>query len=92
MSSLNWQLQPLRSFWQGVNWENQPLAPTIGTQNGDSYPTLSFMMSVRQYFRAISWTGIPEIAVTTHEPTPSNAIDESNETLENFLDDISKFF
>jgi hypothetical protein len=50
-------------------------------------------MSVSQYFRAISWTGIPEIAATTPEPKlSSNSIDASNETLEDFLDDISQFF
>lgn len=92
MSSSDWRLQPLRSFWQSVNWENQPLATTISTQSGSRNPTLNFLMPVSEYFRAISWTGIPEIAVTSHEPTSSKAIDENNETLENFLDDISKFF
>jgi hypothetical protein len=51
-------------------------------------------MSVREYFRAISWTGIPEIAASPPEAklSSSSTIDESNETLEDFLDDISKFF
>lgn len=92
MSIPDWRLQPLRNFWQGVNWENQPLAQVTTTQDGRSYPTLSFLMSVRQYFRAISWTGIPEIAATSHEHTPINNIEENSVTVESFLDDISKFF
>ncbi|OYQ64569.1 hypothetical protein B9G53_11095 [Pseudanabaena sp. SR411] len=94
MSSSDWRLQPLRSFWQSVNWENRAIAPvSTNNTNGKGAPTLSFLMSVREYFRAISWTGIPEIAATTAEFKPSsNPIDESNETLEDFLDDISKFF
>ena len=92
MSSSDWLLQPLRSFWQGVNWENRAIAP-ITSNNGKGAQTLSLLMSVRQYFRAISWTGIPEIAATTPEPKlSSNSIDASNETLEDFLDDISQFF
>lgn len=91
MSTSDWRLQPLRSFWQSVNWENRAIAPV--SNNGKSAPALSFLMSVREYFRAISWTGIPEIASTAVELKPSgNPIDESNETLEDFLDDISKFF
>ena len=100
MSSPDWRLQTLRNFWQGVNWENRAIAQfASNNQNNNngsngSVPTLSFLMSVREYFRAISWTGIPEIAATSHESKPSNTplVDESDETLENFLDDISKFF
>ncbi|GBO52722.1 hypothetical protein APA_391 [Pseudanabaena sp. lw0831] len=92
MSSSDWRLQPLRNFWQGVNWENRVIAP-ITSNNGKGSPTLSLLMSVRQYFRAISWTGIPEIAASASEPKQSsNSIDASNETLEDFLDDISQFF
>ncbi|MCX5934904.1 MAG: hypothetical protein NTU99_08990 [Pseudanabaena sp. LacPavin_0818_WC45_MAG_42_6] len=92
MSSSDWRLQPLRNFWQSVNWENRAIAP-ITSNNGKGAQTLSLLMSVRQYFRAISWTGIPEIAATTPEPKlSSNSIDASNETLEDFLEDISQFF
>ncbi|TYQ26071.1 hypothetical protein [Pseudanabaena sp. UWO310] len=91
MSSSDWQIQPLRSFWQGVNWENRTIAPV--SNNGQASQSLSLLMSVREYFRAISWTGIPEIAVTSSDTKFSNSsVDESNETLEDFLDDISKFF
>lgn len=94
MISSDWRLQPLRSFWQGVNWENRAIASaTITSINGRGALTLSLLLPVREYFRAISWTGIPEIAAATFEPKlASNPIDESNETLEDFLDDISKFF
>jgi len=94
MSSPDWQLQPLRSFWQNVNWENRAIAPVLisnPSNNNGSAPILSLLMSVREYFRAISWTGIPEIAASPTEVKLST-IDASNETLEDFLDDISKFF
>ncbi len=92
MSSPDWRLQPLRGFWQGVNWDNRAIAP-VTNSNGKVAPTLSYIMSVREYFRAISWTGIPEIAAKAAEPQHSSKpIDESNETLEDFLDDISNFF
>jgi hypothetical protein len=92
MSSSDWRLQPLRNFWQGVNWENRAIAP-IAINNGQSAQPLSLLMSVREYFRGISWTGIPEIAATAPEPKLSiSAIDANTETLEDFLDDISQFF
>ena len=92
MSSSDWRLQPLRSFWQSVNWDNRAIVPII-SNNGKVSLTLSLLMSVREYFRAISWTGIPEIAASESEPKlSSNSIDASNETLEDFLDDISQFF
>ena len=96
MSSSDWRLQPLKSFWQNVNWDNRRLVVTPAS-NGSvaNATTLSFLMPVREYFRAISWTGIPAIAVTSTEAKLSNAqaeADESKETLEDFLDDISKFF
>ena len=95
MSIPDWRLQPLRGFWQGVNWENRAVQISIANtiSNGKGAPTLSFLMSVREYFRAISWTGIPEIAATNADvKLSSDSIDENNETLEDFLDDISKFF
>jgi hypothetical protein len=92
MSSSDWRLQPLRNFWQGVNWENRVIAP-LSSNNGQTAPTLSLLMSVREYFRGISWTGIPEIASAMPESKLSiSAIDSNNETLEDFLDDISQFF
>jgi len=91
MSTSDWRLQQLRIFWQGVNWENQVAPVGVNILNG-SYPTLSFLMPVRQYFRAIAWNGMPKIAATVHQHETSNTIDENSETLESFLDDISKFF
>lgn len=94
MSTSDWRVQPLRNFWQNVNWENRAIAPaSISNVNNGIAPVLSLLMSVREYFRAISWTGIPEIAAPQPElKLTSSTIDESNETLEDFLDDISKFF
>ena len=94
MSTSDWRVQPLRNFWQNVNWENRAIAPASisNANNNGSAPVLSLLMSVREYFRAISWTGIPEIAASPPEVKLTSSTDESNETLEDFLDDISKFF
>ena len=98
MNSPDWRLHSLRNFWQTVNWENRvfDLVPSnsSNTNNGKSSSVLSFLMPVREYFRAFSWTGIPEIAVTSHQAVSNSdsKVDESRETLEDFLDDISNFF
>ncbi|NUN64101.1 hypothetical protein HCU40_04885 [Pseudanabaena biceps] len=91
MSTSDWRLQPLQTFWQNVNWENQAIAPTRNL-NGKAPESLSFLMSVKDYFRAISWTGILEIASTSEPKIVHPPIDETQETLEDFLDDISNFF
>jgi hypothetical protein len=92
MSSPDWRLQPLQVFWQSVNWENQAIAPT-NSSNGKVPQALSFLMSVRDYFKAISWNGIPEIAAPAEIQTPiTPPIDPSKETLDDFLDDVYKFF
>jgi hypothetical protein len=90
----NWQVQSLRNFWQEVNWDNRTLVTTV--DNHQSVSSLSFTMSVREYFRAIAWTGVPAIAMTNTaakaEAKANPPIDESKETLEDFLNDISSFF
>ncbi|CAN1213375.1 hypothetical protein TUMEXPCC7403_24430 [Tumidithrix helvetica PCC 7403] len=94
-----WTQQSVRSFWQGVNWENRPQVVTaapsqgIGNLNGHVAiaPTLDLKLSVNQYFSMIPWSGIPLAAA----PTPSLGVakvEEKKETLEDFLDDISSFF
>lgn len=94
MSSPDWRLQPLKSFWQTVNWENRPITQVSGTSNGKVIQTLSLLMSVKDYFRAISWTGVPAIAAPMPEKLKSTpSLEEENSaTLEDFLDDVSKFF
>lgn len=95
VSSSDWCLQPLRSFWQNVNWDNRAIAK-VSNDNTNISPVLSLLMPVREYFRAIAWTGTPEIAATLLETKLSSnvksTVEESRETLEDFLDDISKFF
>lgn len=99
MNRPDWRLQSLRSFWQGINWDNRAIAPVISNPT-NSASTLSLLMSVREYFRSIAWTGIPDIASTAIDPklnpklnsNSNSAVDENRETLEDFLDDISKFF
>lgn len=93
-SDSDWRVQPLRSFWQSVNWDNLPLVTTA--DNHQVVSSLSFTMSVRDYFRAIAWTGVPTIAMTNTvakaEAKASLVVDETKETLEDFLNDVSSFF
>jgi hypothetical protein len=83
-----WMLQNVRSFWQGVNWENRPLEQT---EIGMGLRELSFKMSVGNYFSSISWTGKAAIA----QPTIQSSVIEDrgkSETLDDFIEDISQFF
>ncbi len=95
VSTSDWRLQPLRSFWHSVNWDNRAIAK-VSSNNPNTAPVLSLLMPVQEYFRAVAWTGAPEIAATMPETKLSSnvksTVDESRETLEDFLDDISKFF
>ncbi len=89
----DWRVQSLRSFWQEVNWDNRTLVTTVDNQHIVS--SLSLTMSVREYFRAIAWTGVPAIATTNtvaKAEAKANLVDETKETLEDFLNDISSFF
>jgi hypothetical protein len=89
----DWRLKSLRNFWQEVNWDNRTLVTTV--DNHQSVANLSFTMSVREYFRAIAWTGVPAIAMTNtaaKAEAKADPVDESKETLEDFLNDISSFF
>jgi hypothetical protein len=95
--------QTVKSFWQDVNWENRP-APVLAVQpetNGKATisqlpsPSLSFTfdmkMSVRDYLNAIPWSGAPIIAASE----PAAVFDDDKykiDTLDDFLEDISKFF
>lgn len=94
MSSPDWRIQPLKGFWQSVNWENRPITQVSNTSNGKVIQTLSLLMPVKEYFRAISWTGVPAIAATIPDKlnTTPPSIDDNSATLEDFLDDVSKFF
>ncbi len=89
--SSTWMLQSVRSFWQGVNWENHPLE-LISPPNSDGTPTvLSLKLAVKQYFSLIAWTGD---SIAPQATTPNLPIDDDDksETLDDFIDDISKFF
>jgi hypothetical protein len=95
--------QTVKSFWQEVNWENRP-APVVVQPETNGKPTISplpspslsftfdMKMSVRDYLNAIPWSGAPIIAA----PEPVAAVVEDGkykiDTLDDFLEDISKFF
>ncbi|MEI6426861.1 MAG: hypothetical protein WCO45_00525 [Pseudanabaena sp. ELA607] len=92
--------QTVRSFWQNINWDNRPLMNPPPSQGNDEVvgalltADLSFAMSVKDYFVAVSWEGTPEIGVIPnggdshrHESKLGN-----DATLDDFLEDLSKFF
>jgi len=73
--------QSVKAFWQGVNWENHAIS---------SLKSHSMTSNVRDYFGMIPWSGVA-IAQSVPKPIMPQNTDKS-ETLEDFLDDISKFF
>jgi hypothetical protein len=73
--------QSVKAFWQGVNWENRALAVT---------KSKSVMVTVGDYFGVVPWSGVA-IAQSVPKPIMPQNTDKS-ETLEDFLDDVSKFF
>jgi hypothetical protein len=82
----------VRSFWEGVNWENRGSFSEIGSAGqAATSQILSLKLSVNDYFRIIPWSGIPTPASPTTQPSLAKA-DERKETFEDFLDDISSFF
>jgi hypothetical protein len=89
-----WQEQSLLSFWQGVNWENSPIVAAVATNGSDGKVTvLSMELPVLKYFAAIPWEGVGEIAALPPTALPNVAEkEEVNDTLDDFLNDISQFF
>jgi len=73
--------QSVKVFWQGVNWENRVI--TVIKSN-------SMTLAVGNYFNMIPWSGVA-IAQSVPKPIMPQNTDKS-ETLEDFLDDVSKFF
>lgn len=80
-----WLCSTVGQFWQGVNWENQ--AVVEGTSPSDRY------MTVGQFFQSIPWSRMP-VAVDYDTPSdpPQNGQAEPSDTLDDFLQDVSKFF
>lgn len=97
-NSNTWIRQSVRSFWQGINWENRPLEIVTNQLNGQANgqpmvaSALSLSLPVKKYFSLIQWTGIPLAAPPVQSSTPIQVEQEKLETLEDFLDDISQFF
>ncbi len=77
-----WLCDKVGSFWQGVNWENRVVADS--TTSGDHYIT------VKQFFQSIPWSMMPVAA--QYDQPPASSPEVTNDTLSDFLQDISKFF
>ncbi len=78
-----WLCSTVGQFWQGVNWENQVVVK--GTSPSDRYIT------VKQFFQSIPWSMMP-VAVEYDSDPPKNGQAQPSDTLDDFLQDISKFF
>jgi hypothetical protein len=76
----NFGQQSVRTFWQGVNWENRPIVTN---------QSKSQALTVQDYFALIPWSGVA-IAQSSSKPLPGQSSIKS-ETLEDFLNDF-KFF
>jgi len=80
-----WLCSTVGKFWQGVNWENQVVAQGISTS--DRYIT------VKQFFQSIPWSMMPvAVDYDTSSDPPSNGQAQPSDTLDDFLQDVSKFF
>jgi hypothetical protein len=80
-------IQSVRTFWQGVNWENRSsFSNSSVASNLPSLENISLNLAVGNYFALIPWSGV---AIATPKP---KVIEPKSETLADFLDDISKFF
>ncbi len=77
---LDFGQQSVKTFWQGVNWENRPIVIN---------QSQALILTVQDYFAMIPWSGVA-IAQSSPKSFPSQSSIKSD-TLEDFLNDI-KFF
>lgn len=83
----SWLQKSVQDFFGNCNW----LGRSLETQNGSATgQKLSLTSSVGDFFRAISWEGIPEVGAM---PTPLPvAVIPSSESGEVTLDDLLDLF
>jgi hypothetical protein len=82
-----WLEKSVQDFFGNCNWLGRPIATQNGSVTGKA---LSLTSSVGDFFRAISWEGIPEVgAMPTHLPV---AIVPPSESTEVTLDDLLDLF
>ncbi len=88
-SKNNLMQQSVQAFWQSVNWENNPIP----------FSSLSLAMPVKDYFAIIPWSGVAIAQSGSNSGSMIGSktssqlnIDDKTETLDDFLDDISRFF
>lgn len=82
----NWLANSLNNFWQAVNWENLQIAPQ---SNGS---LIDRRLSVKAYFQSIPWVVTTVAAPQLSAPVSSVNGTETQDTLNDFLQDISEFF
>lgn len=94
-----WMRQSVKVFWQGVNWENRLMPSVVVHPETNGKPSVSpsftfdLRMSVRDYLNAINWSGSPVVAApVVVAPTIVDNKEDTVDTLDDFLDDITKFF
>lgn len=73
----------VKQFWQSVNWENRSLSIS---------KTNSLALSVANYFALIPWSGVAIATSSSLVTKPVMPAAANMETLDDFLEDISKFF
>jgi hypothetical protein len=82
----SWLSNSLTSFWQAVNWENLQIPVPTNSSSLDRY------LSVKDYFQSIPWvittTAAPQLV---NDPSAMNG-QSPQDTLNDFLQDISEFF
>lgn len=98
MEASSWLQQSVQQFFQDVNWDGRVLAPPPVEDDleitalfpADAPPvssSLSFTMTVSNYFAAIPWDGVPMIGapIVTDTPTDAAAPEEKSVTLDDLF-------
>lgn len=86
-SQTSWLKQSVQQFFGNYNWLGKPLETETGYVNGK---LLSLTMPVSEFFRAISWDGIPEVGAMP--PPPPSPVIVVNESAEVTIDDLFDLF
>lgn len=83
----SWLEKSVQDFFGHYNWLGKPLETPNGSASGQ---LLTLTMPVGDFFRAISWEGIPEVGVLP--PPPPLPVISVREPAEVTIDDLFDLF
>lgn len=86
-SQTSWLDKSVQDFFGHYNWLGKPLETPNGSAPGQ---LLTLTMPVADFFRAISWEGIPEVGAIP--PIPPSPVISVSEPAEITIDDLFDLF